>query len=729
MIPHCLTRFLSKIPREQLETGVAIVLRIPSLFIVELCFRTDPLKGVPVEAKAKDIHLVANFIYYAAFILAITLAVLPLKKLVNFYMYLVSAILLVIGYHVSFSYVEDEKASGLDRSPFNDLPDNSSRVQKLLLYLCVQWLIGALIAYLLDIRNRTKYLTLAFSIPMLAHLAGIPVDNLSTVHNVASTLIISVILVHLFNGLSYTLDFVKSEMKRIWQIINATGWLPIVITFWHTIMLPTQLLLFWMVLFCTQLYIYLSAENNPIIQEGWLVMVLASIGECCATPVSLFALCVTISYASYYILTLTKLYLQGWEGVGHDNDGMRGWTEGFTMLLIAMQTGLLDLRPLQRAFLMSILLFIVASSLIQSMYEMTDPILLTLSASRNGSIFKHLRAVALCTFLWMFPLYMTYMICQYLDLDFWLLVIISSCLLTSVQVIGSLAIYVLFMYDFVRNEPWESLDDVIYYARSMTRVLEFIVAVFVVCYGVKETLFGEWSWINSSILIIHCYFNVWQRLQSGWKSFLQRREAVKMLEMMPSATEEQLLAHGDVCAICFQEMTVARITKCNHYFHGLCLRKWLYVKDACPMCHQKVSPSTEEMEQNKNSNDTESSVINSPTGVDSMVSSVTNNNQETDLEQHKMQKPVSTPLSTLSPDMFDTKSNSIDKRDSKEFLSKTISTTTTTSTTAEVVLRRDHTETAKPENVRILEEQMPATCDPIISEPAEGYGSPVAGQN
>lgn len=709
MIPGCLTRFLSKIPREQLETGVAIVLRIPSLFIVELCFRTDPLKGVPVEAKAtKDIHLVANFIYYAAFILAITLAVLPLKKLVNFYMYLVSAILLVVGYHVSFSYVEDEKASGLDRSPFNDLPDDSSRVQKLLLYLCVQWLIGALIAYLVDIRNWTKYLTLAFSTPMLAHLAGIPVENLSTVHNVASTLIISVILVHLFNGLSHTLDFVKSEVKRIWQIINATGWLPIVITFWHTIMLPTQLLLFWMVLFCTQLYIYLSAENNPIIQEGWLVMVLASIGECCATPVSLFALCVTISYASYYILTLTKLYLQGWEGIGHDNDGMRGWTEGFTMLLIAMQTGLLDLRPLQRAFLMSILLFIVASSLIQSMYEMTDPILLTLSASRNGSIFKHLRAVVLCTFLWMFPLYMTYMICQYLDLDFWLLVIISSCLLTSVQVIGSLAIYVLFMYDFVRNEPWESLDDVIYYARSMTRVLEFIVAVFVVCYGVKETLFGEWSWINSSILIIHCYFNVWQRLQSGWKSFLQRREAVKMLESMPCATEEQLLAHSDVCAICFQEMTVARITKCNHYFHGLCLRKWLYVKDACPMCHQKVSPYSTESEQAGTPDSTENGVEPS-TETDSTVSSSASNNT---------QNTVSTELPALSPDTLD-KNNFTGSGNSNEPLSKTVATT------ADLTLEGDDRKNPKLKSVQTPEELISAPCESISSGPAEGCGSPV----
>jgi hypothetical protein len=56
-------------------------------------------------------------------------------------------------------------------------------------------------------------------------------------------------------------------------------------------------------------------------------------------------------------------------------------TEGGTMLLIAFQTGLTDLKPMQRSFLMSILLFIVVSSLIESMYEVSDPILLSLSAS------------------------------------------------------------------------------------------------------------------------------------------------------------------------------------------------------------------------------------------------------------------------------------------------------------------------------------------------------------
>lgn len=42
-------------------------------------------------------------------------------------------------------------------------------------------------------------------------------------------------------------------------------------------------------------------------------------------------------------------------------------------------------------------------------------------------------------------------------------------------------------------------------------------------------------------------------------------------------------------------MTSAKITRCNHYFHGVCLRKWLYVQDRCPFCHEIImnqDPST-----------------------------------------------------------------------------------------------------------------------------------------
>jgi hypothetical protein len=53
---------------------------------------------------------------------------------------------------------------------------------------------------------------------------------------------------------------------------------------------------------------------------------------------------------------------------------------------------------------------------------------------RCRSLWKHFRAVSLCLFLLVFPSYMAYMICQFFHMDFWLLIIISSSVLTSLQV-------------------------------------------------------------------------------------------------------------------------------------------------------------------------------------------------------------------------------------------------------------------------------------------------------
>ena len=32
-------------------------------------------------------------------------------------------------------------------------------------------------------------------------------------------------------------------------------------------------------------------------------------------------------------------------------------------------------------------------------------------------------------------------------------------------------------------------------------------------------------------------------------------------------------------------MTNAKVTRCRHFFHSVCLRKWLYMQDTCPLCH------------------------------------------------------------------------------------------------------------------------------------------------
>ena len=72
---------------------------------------------------------------------------------------------------------------------------------------------------------------------------------------------------------------------------------------------------------------------------------------------------------------------------------------------------------------------------------------------------------------------------------------------------------------------------------------------------------------------------------SGWKTFMKRRTAVAKINSLPIATEEELTKHDDVCAICYMEMTNAKVTRCRHFFHSVCLRKWLYMQDTCPLCH------------------------------------------------------------------------------------------------------------------------------------------------
>lgn len=69
---------------------------------------------------------------------------------------------------------------------------------------------------------------------------------------------------------------------------------------------------------------------------------------------------------------------------------------------------------------------------------------------------------------------------------------------------------------------------------------------------------------------------------------MKRRTAVHKISSLPEATPLQLRSFDDVCAICYQEMTSAKITRCKHYFHGVCLRKWLYVQDRCPLCHEII---------------------------------------------------------------------------------------------------------------------------------------------
>ncbi|XP_041441028.1 ring finger protein 145 L homeolog isoform X2 [Xenopus laevis] len=537
--------------KEKLEAMLNVALRVPSIMLLDVLYRWDVSSFFQQIQRSSlnnsplfQYKYLALNMHYVGYILSVVLLTLPRQHLAKLYLYFVAALLLYVGHQISRDYVRSEMESGYE-GPMHLEPLSMNRF--------ITALVGQLVVCTLCscvMKTKQIWLFSAHMLPLLARLCLVPIETIVVINKFAMIFTGLEVLYFLASNLLVPFNLAKSAYRELAQI-----------------------------------YTYFSTRDQPTSRERLLFLFLTSIAECCSTPYSLLGLVFTVSFVALGVLTLCKFYLQGYRAFINDPAMNRGMTEGVTLLILAVQTGLIELQVVHRAFLLSIILFIVVASILQSMLEIADPIVLALGASRDKSLWKHFRAVSLCLFLLVFPSYMAYMICQFFHMDFWLLIIISSSILTSLQVLGTLFIYVLFMIEEFRKEPVENMDDVIYYVNGTYRLLEFLVALCVVAYGVSETVFGEWTVMGSMIIFIHSYYNVWLRAQLGWKSFLLRRDAVNKIKSLPVATKEQLEQHNDICSICYQDMNSAVITPCSHFFHPGCLKKWLYVQETCPLCH------------------------------------------------------------------------------------------------------------------------------------------------
>ncbi|KAM3594799.1 uncharacterized protein V6R79_014393 [Siganus canaliculatus] len=576
----------------RLEELANVALRVPSILVLDLLYKCD-IEGLTDHLKAKNEDMLFKYkyviwnMYYIGHLINVVVLVLPLRHIVTLYLHVLAVLLLYMGHQISKDYVREELQYGYEGAVYL----NSLAFNRFVSALTSQIILSTLCAFLM--RTRKVWLFSAHMLPLLARLCAVPHATLLTVNTFSMGLtgagIGMFLLWHLF--LPYRLARAAyTELLQL-EVIELYRLLAVGISLWNQFAVPVLFSVFWFVLFIFQLCSDVMSSSASAGHQGILFFLLTSVSECCATPYSLLGLTFVVSYLALGLLNLCKFYLGGYAAVQNENVMHRGVTEGVTLLLLALQTGLLDMQALQRTFLLSIILFIVVTSTLQSMIEITDPVILALGASRNRSVWKHVRGLSMCLLLLVFPVFMAYKISQFFHMDFWLLILVSSCMLTSLQVTGTMLIYSLFMVELFRSDPIESLDEVIYWVNAVSRVLEFVVALCVVAYGTWESLFGEWSWMGASVIIIHSYFNVWLRAQSGWRSFLLRQEAAKKINSLPRATAQQLQEHNDVCSICFQEMSLAVITYCGHFFHGNCLRKWLYVQETCPMCHQTVRPT------------------------------------------------------------------------------------------------------------------------------------------
>ena len=355
-----------------------------------------------------------------------------------------------------------------------------------------------------------------------------------------------------------------------------------------------------------------TVDNNLEILQAILV-------SGCETLIALMGMTAVVSVIAHYVGIMVAAFV----GADADDDRNMGTTTAILFFILALQMGLTGLDPEKRYVKLGRNFSLLSAAILHFCHGIIDPILMNLSASQNPSPLNHSRPLVACAFLIIFPLcFLNYLWTRH-AISTWLLAVSAFNIEVIFKVFISLLLYSILMIDAHREVFWESLDDYVYYIKSTGNTVEFLFGVFIFCNGVWIMLFESGGTIRACMMCIHAYFNIFLAAKVGWKVFINRRTAVKKINSLPSATAAQLEAHNDVCAICYQDLLSARITNCNHLFHGVCLRKWLYVQGKCPLCHELIyTPEPDPNVENRNNAEFEQNM--NDANLENMVNAMNN---------------------------------------------------------------------------------------------------------
>ncbi|KAJ3609701.1 hypothetical protein NHX12_024212 [Muraenolepis orangiensis] len=386
---------------------------------------------------------------------------------------------------------------------------------------------------------------------------------------------------------------------------------------WRRLRLPHVLRAFWLTRMAAQalilLYVVRAARRDH--SQGHVTR--------CDSTLTVLGMSAVISSLAHYLGLSILLFI----GSTEEEDKRLGVVAPVLFFILALQTGLSGLDPPDRLVRLSRNMCLLLTAVLHFIHGMTDPVLMTLSSSHSPSPRRHLPVLLVSLALLLLPVQLSYFLWNQYALNTWLFAVTAFCVelclkvsLTvslavsslrrcpwrppfypgvpdglsspqvSLTVLVSLTVYVLLTVDGLYEEVlWERLDDYVFYVRSAGGVCEFLVGVAMLLNGGYTVALEAGGKLRAAMMFLHAYFNIYLQAQAGWRSFRARRSALLKVASLEEAPGAALRLLKDVCSICYQEFGAsARVTPCRHYFHAACLRRWLSIRDSCPMCHRRL---------------------------------------------------------------------------------------------------------------------------------------------
>ncbi|XP_021427729.1 E3 ubiquitin-protein ligase RNF139 [Oncorhynchus mykiss] len=576
---------------QQALTVLDVAFRVPCIFIIDAIFNSyyDPGSGWAGTAGKILIRVMG-------IVVSSVVLVLSQKALFKFYTLFFAVLLGVVAVLINYyaiSHIDFYSAYYKAALGFRLVPRNGPTLW--LGMAVVQLLFGMGYVVLLNIQSVFAALVvLDVMIPLWGLIIELPVDVrqlVAVASGLALALNTAVCLALKLKWFYYSCRYVYLLVRHMYRIY---GLQLLVEDTWKRIRFPDVLRVFWLTRMTAQAIILVyvvkvvrheSGEHSYLTWDVFWDLFSNLIISGCDSTLTVLGMSAVISSIAHYL----GLSILAFIGSTEEEDKRLGFVAPVLFFILALQTGLSGLDPEERLVRLSRNMCLLLTAILHFIHGMTDPVLMSLSASHVSSFRRHFPVLLVSLCLFVLPVVLSYTLWHRYALNTWLFAVTAFCVELCLKVVVSLTVYALFMVDGYYNVLWEKLDDYVYCVRSTGNVIEFVFGVIMFGNGAYTMMFEAGSKIRACMMCLHAYFNIYLQAKNGWKTFINRRTAVKKINSLPEVKGGQLRVIEDVCAICYQEFaTSARITPCQHYFHALCLRKWLYIQDTCPMCHQKV---------------------------------------------------------------------------------------------------------------------------------------------
>lgn len=382
-------------------------------------------------------------------------------------------------------------------------------------------------------------------------------------------------------------SMIKSVVHYVWKSFHVAkwlcrmyGWTIFFLFHWRRLYIADTLSMFWAIAFSINLIIQ---HLFSFYSMSASVLIFNSVAHSCTSLLTMLSMCFIIYKICNFLLTHVKHFFHEDNLAVEESSSPSGVREACGFFFLALYTGVASCEPSRKMYLLELIFYLILAALIRSMFEVVEPVLLALGSLPASSVKKHLRILLFVFFLLIAAFYLAFNVYEMKDR----IPFMTPNIITIAQIFAALVLYLLYCYDSLYQGVWEELDDCVYYINGGCRAFEFVVIAGVLCYRLCDFTL-EWTIFQIAMALLHIYVNIWQPAREGWQSLRKRHSVYQKLNALPEASREEIDSLQDVCPICLEELKTARVTPCNHYFHNICLKKWLKVQNKCPMCHATI---------------------------------------------------------------------------------------------------------------------------------------------